>query len=278
MQKRSTIVLFFIALGLITALIYFSGRNTSEGHIEFSAETKAPGQSDWDYNIGLTIEDLLKVDSIATFMSGVYPKDENLDSTVWLRKAARAWDSLGHGLMSGYYYEKLATKTNTADDWYKAARIFFNLQNSTNDTVIRQELASHALKGLEKTVSLDPSNLDAKAELGVSYMELPNNPPMRGIGLLREVLQVDPDHNGALYYLASLSIKSGQYDKAVERLSRLIELNPDEAMYYRFIALTYLELDDKENAIASFEKYLEKETNEGERAKALDLVNQLKKN
>lgn len=275
-MKKGSIILFFVALGLLTTVIYFSGKNTSEGHIEFSSETKAPGQSDWDYNIGLTIEDLLKVDSIATFMAEVYPKEEALDSMIWLQKAAKAWDSLGHGLMSGYYHEKLAAKTNDPKDWYTAGKLFFNLQNSTSDTVIRQELASHAISSLEKTVSLDPGNLDAKAELGVSYMERPNNPPMQGIGLLREVLQVNPDHNGALYYLASLSIKSGQFDKAVERLSRLIELNPDNAFYYRYLALTYLELDDKANAISSFENYLERETDEAARAEALKLIEQLK--
>ena len=276
MSKRLTQIVFLGALVLVATLLFFAGRNSPVGHIEISPEAKPLGQSNWDYNIGLTIEDLLEVDIIAGFMSGVYPKDESIDSLTWFRKAAEAWDSIGHGLMAGYYYEKVALKTNTAEDWYLAAKLFFNLQNRTNDTVARREISSHAMLGLEKTVELDPSNLDAKAELGVSYMESPGKPPMMGIGLLREVLQVSPDHNGALYYLAYLSMKSGQYDKAVERLERLTELNPDQAHYYRLLAQAHLELDDKAGAISAFESYVEHESDENSRAQALELIEQLK--
>ena len=264
-----------LAVGLLIGAIYYSGRNTSEGSFEIDPAVKPEDQTDWDYNIGLTIEDLLKVDSIASFMKEVYPKNQSQDSLVWLQTAASAWDSLGHDLMAGYYFEKVARKTQVASDWYSAASKFFSLQNLAPDSFVRNQLSEHSLECLKKTVELDPSNLKAKAELGVSYMENPNMPPMAGIGLLREVIQIDPDHTEALYYLGYLSMKSGQYDKAVERLSRLTELHPERAEYYQYLGQAYLQLGDKENAKIALSAYAERETREEARNTALKLIEEL---
>lgn len=264
-----------VAVGLLIGAIYYAGKNSPEGSIEIDGTVKPVDETDWDYNIGLTIEDLLKVDSIASFMKGVYPKNPSQDSSMWLQSAAKSWDSLGHDLMAGYYYEKLAKKTNLATDWYAAAGRFFSLQNLAPDSFVRSQLADHAIEGLKKTIELEPDNLKAKAELGVSYMENPNMPPMMGIGLLREVLQVDPDHTEALYYMGYLSMKSGQYEKAVERLSRLTELHPERPEYYQYLSQAYLQLGDKENAITALQSYIDKESNEEARSTALKLIEQL---
>ena len=44
---------------------------------------------------------------------------------------------------------------------------------------------------------------------------------MQGIMMLREVLEEDPKNELALFNMGMLSIQSGQYDKAVERLVEL---------------------------------------------------------
>lgn len=275
MTIKPTQIGVLLAVGLLIGAIYYSGKNEPVGSFEIDPAVKPEDQTDWDYNIGLTIEDLLKVDSIASFMKEVYPKNESQDSLAWLKTAAKSWDSLGHDLMTGYYLEKVAKKTDVASDWYAAASRFFSLQNLAPDSFVRTQLAEHALSGLKKTVELDPGNLKAKAELGVSYMEDPNMPPMAGIGLLREVLQANPDHTEALYYMGYLSMKSGQYDKAVERLSRLTELHPDRAEYYQYLGQAYLQLGDKENAKIALGSYVKLETREEARNTALKLIEQL---
>ena len=49
---------------------------------------------------------------------------------------------------------------------------------------------------------------------------------MQGITMLMEVLKVDPQNESALFNMGMLSIQSGQYDKAVERLDTLVKINP----------------------------------------------------
>jgi lipopolysaccharide biosynthesis regulator YciM len=80
--------------------------------------------------------------------------------------------------------------------------------------------------------------------------------PMRGIMMLREVLQEDPDNVEAHWHLGLFSIQSGQYEKALERFKKVKEL--DEAGFpdvWFYLGRTYATLDSTDQAIACFTKY-----------------------
>jgi tetratricopeptide (TPR) repeat protein len=80
--------------------------------------------------------------------------------------------------------------------------------------------------------------------------------PMRGIMMLREIVQEDPDNAEAHWQLGLFSVQSGQYDKALERFKRVLELSPDgypDAWFY--LGRTYATLDSTEQAIASLKRY-----------------------
>lgn len=57
--------------------------------------------------------------------------------------------------------------------------------------------------------------------------------PMRGIMMLREVLQEDPDNVEAHWHLGLFSIQSGQYDKALERFKKVRELDEEARNNHR---------------------------------------------
>ncbi|MBI1184151.1 tetratricopeptide repeat protein [bacterium] len=276
MNKRLTQIVVILVVGLLTLSIFLTGKNSAHSTLELSPEVKLPNQSEWDFNIQSAIDFQLKNDSSET-LKQLYSEKSVNDSAAWLKQVAGVWDSLGHGLFAGYYYEKLARASGSATDWYKAGFRYFNLVNRTNDSFARREIGNHALMALQKTVSLDPMNLKAKAELGVSYMELmPNGvSPMTGVGLLREVLQQDSTNVDALYYLAYLSMKSGQYDKAVERLTLLTRLQPEVPSYYEYLANAYRLSGDTDMAIKSIEKYAELDGSEAAKEKALMFTKQL---
>ena len=80
--------------------------------------------------------------------------------------------------------------------------------------------------------------------------------PMRGIMMLREVLEEDPDNAEAHWHLGLFSVQSGQYDKALERFKKVLELEPGgfpDAWFY--LGRTYATLDSTDQAIASLAHY-----------------------
>ena len=58
---------------------------------------------------------------------------------------------------------------------------------------------------------------DAKIKTAVEIITSGKGSPMKGITLLKEVLEEDENNTEALYYLGVFSIQSGQFDKGIGR-------------------------------------------------------------
>lgn len=85
------------------------------------------------------------------------------------------------------------------------------------------DVASHeGHNHTNEEVSSDP--LQAKVDEASRILMEGKQPPMMAIGMIREVLEVDSNHIGALMKLGEFSLLSGQYDKAEMRFARVIEL------------------------------------------------------
>lgn len=87
------------------------------------------------------------------------------------------------------------------------------------------EVPSHEAHNHEsEEVSADP--LQAKVDEASRILMEGKQPPMMAIGMIREVLEVDSNHIGALMKLGEFSLLSGQYEKAEMRFSRVLALEP----------------------------------------------------
>jgi len=113
-------------------------------------------------------------------------------------------------------------------------------------------LAPRAPKAEREAAKVDPQRIRmAEAVALVNGQE-----PMRGIMMLREILEEDPENAEAHWHLGLFSVQSGQYDKALERFKKVIELEPDgfpDAWFY--LGRTYATLDSIDQAIASLSYY-----------------------
>jgi len=96
----------------------------------------------------------------------------------------------------------------------------------------------------------------AKARTAEAVALVQGQDPMRGIMLLREILLEDSTNAEAHWHLGLFSVQSGQYDKALDRFRKVLELDaagyPDAWFY---LGRTYATLDSTELAIASLKKY-----------------------
>jgi outer membrane protein len=77
---------------------------------------------------------------------------------------------------------------------------------------------------------------------------------MQGIMMLREILAEDPKNETALFNMGMLSVQSGQYDKAIERLEELVAVNPNHVQGQLLLGVSYMNKGDKTKAKAQFEK------------------------
>jgi Tfp pilus assembly protein PilF len=119
-------------------------------------------------------------------------------------------------------------------------------------------------------------DLDKKITAAVDIINQGTESPMKGITMLREVLEEDPGNVKAHFQLGVFSIRSGQYDKALERFTKVLELEPNNTEVYYFLGHTYASLGNAPNAIENFEKYLNFTTDAEVKKEVNDYIKELK--
>jgi cytochrome c-type biogenesis protein CcmH/NrfG len=78
--------------------------------------------------------------------------------------------------------------------------------------------------------------------------------PVKGITLMREVLEQDPKNEKVLYNLGVLAIQSNQLDKAAERFAQLVKVNPGNVEGQFYLGVTLARTNRPAEAKAAFLK------------------------
>lgn len=82
-------------------------------------------------------------------------------------------------------------------------------------------------------------------------------PPMQGILKIRAVAENYPGNVKANFTLGTLSMQTGQFDKAIGRFETVLETQPENAEVWKFLAEAQFRTGDSTTAKQSFEKALE---------------------
>ncbi|MDQ3072116.1 MAG: hypothetical protein M3Q97_02450 [Bacteroidota bacterium] len=169
---------------------------------------------------------------------------------------AGAYDSLGIPAMAAFYYGQLAqADANNPDYWAKTGDAYFDAQQQVTDSPTFYFFLDKSMEAYDKVLALMPGNLDVKANQGWNlHVASQGNPEgtMKGVGKLREVLQVNPEHRRALLYMGLLSLQSNQVGKAIERFEKLTALpannDPEYPFYFWYLAEAQMKNKDPEKA------------------------------
>jgi len=168
------------------------------------------------------------------------------------KQLAQQWDDVNQSTPASFYYELMAEKEPNFDSWLKAGDKFTDAYQQSMDTIVQPALVQKAISSYQKADKIKPNTLEVKTGLGIAYVTGTPN-PMQGITLLLDVVKQDPKNLKANLNLGLFSMKSGQFDKAVERFKTVIGIAPSaEAWFY--LASSYENMDRKSDAIAAYLK------------------------
>ncbi|GGH66223.1 MAG: tetratricopeptide repeat protein [Bacteroidetes bacterium] len=110
------------------------------------------------------------------------------------------------------------------------------------------------------------SPLDAKVAQAVEIIQSQEQPPMVAVGMLREVLEEDPQHIGALMTLGDLSVMSNQLDRAEGRYITILAIEPDNFEALEKLLQVYDATGKVDQAKGAIQEFLEKNERHPERA------------
>ncbi len=168
------------------------------------------------------------------------------------KQLAQRWDDVNKPAPAAFYYELIAQREDNFQNWLTSGDRFTEAYQNTRDSLIQPALVQKAVTAYQQAIKLDSASLDAKTGLGVAYVNQGVN-PMQGIQLLLGVVKAEPENIKANMNLGLFSMKSGQFDKAVERFKRVVAQKQDpEAWFY--LASSYENQGRVDDAVAAYLK------------------------
>jgi tetratricopeptide (TPR) repeat protein len=168
---------------------------------------------------------------------------------------ASFWKDSAHMLLPAAWYTAEAAKLEKSEKNLTFAAHFFlkGVQQQENPG-LRKWMAVQAKELFEKALEVNPANDSSKVGLGSCYLFGGiGETPMQGILMIREVADRNPANTYAQYTLGLGSLLSGQLDKAIERLLKVVQYEPGNADAVLLLADTYEQLGDKANAVKWYE-------------------------
>ena len=109
----------------------------------------------------------------------------------------------------------------------------------------------------------------------MTYVDTPT--PMKGITLLREVIEQEPTFVPALFNLGILSIKSNQFGKGQERFTQILKLEPTNYKAALNLGFCLAQLDKLDEAKKVLRMVLDKSKDPEETKAAQELLAEMQK-
>ncbi len=248
-------------------LIVLIGAVVIFGVLYFGFDTKAPGQEKVDKSRALastttdfqTILEAAKnsaggmnLANIVALEARFEKTTEDSSQTEILKQLSGEWFKLGFPEIAGHYAAAVAELERTPEAWAIAGTTFnYGIQADKNDR-LRAFCFEQAVAAFENAVSLDPQNIDFQINLALTYVaNPPQDNPMKGILMLRNLQEKNPNNPRVLFQLGRLALSTGQIDKAIQRLEQAQNLEPDNLQTVCLLAETYA----KAGLNAEAEKY-----------------------
>lgn len=193
------------------------------------------------------------LDSITIIENKLSATTDNAQMVVALSELSGIWQRHKKGNIANYYKAKIAKLENSEKDLTFAGSLFMQLMENEGSPSVQMWEAGEAVDCFERALKIDSSNEDIKLKLATVYLD-GTGQPMNGVRLLLGIVSEKPDDIAANLLLGKMSIKSGQYDKAMVRLQTVLKQEPENTEALYFMAQVYKEKGDKKKAIELFEQ------------------------
>lgn len=185
------------------------------------------------------------------------------------------WDKQKRPDVAAYFVEQIAERNQSSLAFSKAGDRYYYAVRFTKDNNEIPALFQCAIRCYQKAVDKDAKNIDAKIQLAACFVE-EGKDPMKGIGLLREVEKVDSNNVKLQLTFAFFSAKSQQWDKAVRRFNKVLEIDPLYIEAYLHLADAFEQQGQKAKTIEMLEKYASVTDDAMAKQEVLKYIEQLK--
>ncbi len=282
-MNKTLALILFVGLGLI-ALIF----QLPKGNVSAKTESSVAGGANRDATGQKNKIDTAKTEEmhaapftkaqekrIAELKVQLKSATTELKQIVALENLMRAFMDLSKYDSSAVYAGQFSDTHPATIHILRAGQAYFEAQTYAIDAKKGRMMGEKARFYFEKALGKDPNNLLVKTNLAMTYVDTPT--PMKGITLLREVIEQEPTFVPALFNLGILSIKSNQFGKGQERFTQILKLEPNNHKAALNLGFCLAQLDKKVEAQKVLTKVLANSKEPEETKAAKELLAELQK-
>lgn len=253
---KKQLILTVCGLILVTTLFFFGRTVAPKSNTETSIPQKAG-----NFNIQHFIDDKkqqltpAQAITLGKLENSVTRGDVSAQLTEANTQLANFWKDSIHLFEPYAWYLSEAVKLDKSEKklTFAAQLILGNLRGEPDDAKLNWK-TDLAIDLFERAIQLNPANDELKIGLGSCYIfgkGRTGGPQqtMKGIQQLLEVVRKDSTNMKAQLVLGIGGYVSGQYDKAIDRLQKVVIAEPGNLEAIAFLADTYAAKGDKTEAI-----------------------------
>jgi tetratricopeptide (TPR) repeat protein len=244
---------------LLVSSLYFFGRTIADKKsVIESAQPQAAAAISFDTILLHSKENLnpdqkVRIDKLEKSLQS---ENDTAGKIHVLHQLVRFWSDTARVFLPYAWYEaEVARLVNSEKNLTFAARLFLDDVKGGSSPELKKWEALQAKDLFERSLKINAENDSAKIGLGACYVFGGIDPqPMAGINMIRDVLAKDSTNIYALMTLASGSLLSGQYEKAIGRFESILKIEPDNIEAGLLLAETYERTENKEAAVKMYKK------------------------
>jgi tetratricopeptide (TPR) repeat protein len=195
----------------------------------------------------ITAEDREKLDSYRN----EFKNQSAVGQTAWADSIASIYLTYNKYDSAAKYLEYVSINEPTVEHFQETGDAFYESFSFAMDREKAIELGEKARYYYLLILEEQPERFDLRNKIAMTYISSAN--PMQGITMLRQILEEDPANEMAIYNLGTLSVQSGQFEKAREYFEELAGINPNNLQAQFYLGLSYYNLNEKDKARKQFE-------------------------
>lgn len=270
-MKKTTGIILFLGLAISVLIFQLPKGNVSNktetsvaggANRDAAAKESAQTESEKSHATPLTPEQQKQIAGLKVKLQEAKTEAQQVDA---LEKLASAFIGADKYDSAAFYASNYADNHASLPHILRAGQLYFEAQTYAINAKKGQALGEKARNYFEKALSFDPNNLLVKTNLAMTYVDTPT--PMKGISLLREVIEQEPTFVPAIFNLGILAIKSNQFGKGQERFTQILKLEPNNYKAALNLGFCLAQLDKKEEAKKVLKRVLN-ESKDAEETKA----------
>jgi tetratricopeptide (TPR) repeat protein len=253
--------LLLAAAGLIAvASLFFFGRTVEKkSAVTKSAGAAQPAIAQFDINQyitqtkqKLTATQLLTLGKLENSVTRGDVHTQQIEAN---KQLANFWkDSIGTFEPYAYYLSQSVKLENSEKNLTFAAQLILDNVRGEQDPAKLNWKTEQAIALFEQAIKLNPESDDLKIGLGSCYIYGKGRTgkpeeTMKGIQQLLAVVKKDSSNMRAQLVLGVGGFVSGQFDKAIERLTKVVKAEPGNLEAVAFLADAYASKGNKAEAI-----------------------------